>query len=501
MRKGLVCILLMLVTAGFSLSGQDRTLAVQRLVQQGDSLHRQYLFDEAIEKYMNAIDLAPDEKTAEMLRKKGMQSQNAINMMDFIAEPHVVARDRFSRKDFFQFYPLKSQSWHASPNQLDSLEGFPTYYPKGARSIFYTAVDRSGARDIFYTHSTDTTWTAPHLLGERLTTLGNEIFPMLSPDGKTLYFSSDGLYGMGGYDLYSSTWDEETKSWSEPENMGFPFSSPGDDFLLMDTDDGKYTIFASNRDCSRDSVYIYVVDFAGSRGRKIVRDHEDIVRIASLKPVEELGRMDHGAFSETVEENDNTILYSRINNEIRALRDSLAAHTGDENTARLDEIMARLQELNREKIRIADNFLKDGVVTEKEDKEIAGEGLSYTFGKNAMGSRIRIRIDRPRRSDTFRVMPVGRLAQNNTLPGGIVYQIQFAQTTRQLEVEALGGLSPVYKILSPSLRYIYAAGVFSHYYDALAELNTVRAQGFPDAVIIAWRDGKLISVSQARQEE
>ena len=497
MRKLLLGIILTLSAAVPDLLGQD--LAVQRLIEQGDSLHRCYLFQQAIDKYMNAMDLADDPKTRQLIEKRGQQVQYAINMTEICADPHVVDRKGFSRKDFFLYYPLEPQSWHQSPNILDSLSGIPTYFPKGAGSLVYSAKDAAGVRDLFYTHATDTSWTAPRLLGESLTTLGNEIFPMLSRDGKTLYFSSDGLYGIGGYDLYFSNWDEETQSWGEPQNMGFPFSSPGDDFLLVDDDQG-HTIFASNRDCSADSVYVYVLDYAGSRDRKMVTDHEDIVRIASLIPAEDPGRLDQNAIMEEVEENENSRSFNRIGDEIRALRDSLAAHSSDVDTSRADEIMARITELNRQKSELSATFLQVGMVKEKEDREIAGGG-TFTFVKNSMGGKIRIKIDKPSPNTSFRVMPVGRMAQDNPLPPGIFYQIQFAQATRTLDVEALGGLAPVYRILSPSLRYIYSVGLFEHYYDALAQLNTVRAQGFPDAVIIAWRDGRQISVSQARLEE
>ena len=498
MRRAAACILTLLLTTGFSLSAQVR---ISRLIAQGDSLHNAYLFDDAIEKYMQAADAGADEATIARLERKVQQSQNAINMTDFCADPNVVARERFSRKDFFQFYPLKSQSWRATPNVLDSLEGFPLYFPRGETSLIFTAQDGAGVRDLFYTHATDTAWTAPRLLGESLTTMGSEIFPMLSPDGKTLYFSSDGLPGMGGYDLYSSVWDEETQAWGEPSNMGFPFNSPADDFLLMDTEDGKYTIFASNRDCSRDSVYIYVLDYEGSRKRRIVREYADIVRIAALRPAGSLGRLDHDSFSESVEETDNTLLYNRKNAELRALRDSVAAHAADEDPARLLELRARMQVLNQEIEAIADIFLRDGVVREQEDKEVRGAGSAYSFGRNQMGPRLRLRIDRPRRPRTIRVTKVGRLSPDMSLPDGIVYQIQFARSTRHLDVEAFGGLSPVYERLSTRLSYIYAAGVFTDYYDAVSELNTVRKQGFPDAEIIAWKDGKQVSVQQARAEQ
>jgi hypothetical protein len=502
MRRKLGCILLLLMTAGITLRGQAREGRVEQLIAQGDSLHRAYLFEDAREKYMLAADLDLEQKYAAELSKRAQQTQNALNMTEFCADPHVVARERFLRKDFFQYYPLKSQGWHASPNPLDSLDGYPTYYPKGEKSIIYSAVDFAGTRSLFFTRETDTLWTAPRLLGESLTTMGSEIFPMLSPDGKTLYFASDGLYGMGGYDLYSSAWDPETNSWGEPENMGFPFNSPGDDFLLMDTEDGKYTIFASNRDCSRDSVYIYVLDYAASRVRKPFNDHREIVRIASLRPVEDFGRLDHGAFTETVEENTNTRLYRQKTDEARALRDSIARHASDPDPTRLIQLRRRLQDLNAEIEIIADAFLREGIVSAPaEEKEVVGAGLSYTFAKNNMGPRLRLKIARARRTNTFRVLQVGRLAQDNSLPEGIVYQIQFATATRHLSIDSFGGLAPVYERISSSLRYVYTVGLFDKYEDALMELNTVKKQGFPEASIVAWRDGRQISVSTARSEE
>lgn len=502
MRRGFSVILLLLVTTGSLLWGQSRESKLVQLIAQGDSLHRAYLFDDAIEKYMQAADMDADQRHTAELTKRVQQSQNALTMTEFCADPNVVARQRFHRKDFFQYYPLKSQGWHSSPNPLDSLDGYPTYYPKGDKSVIYSAVDFAGTRSLFISRETDTLWTAPRLLGESLTTMGSEIFPMLSPDGKTLYFASDGLYGMGGYDLYSSAWDPETGSWGEPQNMGFPFNSPGDDFLLMDTEDGKYTIFASNRDCSRDSVYIYVLDYAASRNRKPVSDHKDIVRIASLRPADDFGRLDHGAFTEEVEENANTRLYRQKTDEARALRDSISRHQSDPDPATLNELRRKLQDLNLEISLIADAFLKEGVVSAPaEEKEVVGAGLSYTFAKNNMGPRLRLKVAKARRTNTFRVLQVGRLSQDNSLPSGIVYQIQFTMATRHLGIDDFGGLAPVYERISSNLRYVYTVGIFEKYEDALMELNTVKKQGFPEATIVAWRDGRQISVSTARTEE
>lgn len=523
-----VCVaMLLLLGAALSLSGQDRPDGA-RLMARGDSLHRAYRFQDALSAYLSVpgARLSVQERTA--LERRIATSQNALNMTDFCAEPHVVARQRFSRADFFLFYPLKAQAWHPSPNPLDSLGGYPVYHPKGDDVIYFSGPDRAGTRSLFLTEDLDSMWRAPRLVGESLLSTGSEIFPMLSPDGKTLYFASDGLFGMGGYDLYASAWDEETQTWGAPVNLGFPFSSPADDFLLMDTDDGQYTLFASNRDCGPDSVYVYVLEYEASRQRRPVRRPDELARIASLRPVEDPSRMDNAsAVSEDVPANANTRLYVRKTEEARALRDSIYRldKTLDAlrillSVARDDEVagltarirakeaerppLQRLLEETQLEIRLVEQtFLRSGVVstTGSEDREVVGADRSYTFSKKAMGPPLRFRVGRYPSRATFRVTPIGRFAPDNTLPAGLVYQIELFTSPRHATLDDLRGLTPVYEHLASSLRYSYCVGTYPTYVSALLDLNIVRCLGFPEARVVAFRDGRSIPVTTARQEE
>ena len=471
-----------------SLSAQiilDQPLSMEQLLARADSLHRAYRFHEAMDLYLK---VGAEEKAA--------ASQNGLNMRDFCADPQVVARQRFSRADFFLYYPLDQHAWHPSPNPLDSLSGFPLYFPKGADAIYYSAPDRSGSRSLFVTEDLDSLWRAPRHLGEELLSTGSEIFPMLSPDGKTLYFASDGLYGMGGYDLYSSAWDAENGCWGAPVNMGFPFSSPADDFLLVDTPDGKYTLFASNRACAPDSVIVYVLDQSSSRARGPVRSHEELVRIASLSPA--VRTDNRQAVSSELPGNANTRLYARKMEEARTIIDAIAAGPSAQ---ALDSLRLLLEEVNLELRLIEQTFLQSGVVSSGENREEMGTAPVYTFAKNAMGGRLKLRLGRHARNRSYRVMPMGRFAPDNTLPAGIVYQIELFSMTRHASLEELHGLSPVYERLGANLRYTYYTGLFPTYADALLELNVIRALGFPEAHVTAWRDGRQISVSQARNEE
>ena len=451
-------------------------------------------------------------------------------MTDFCVDPVVVARQRFSREDFFLFYPLKNQSWRSSPNVLDPSTGFPTYAPKGGRTVCFSAPDATGARNLYITYDRDTLWSAPTLMGAAVLSSGNEVFPMLSADGKTLTFASDGLYGMGGYDLYRSVWNEETRTWGAPENLGFPFSSPGDDFLLADTADGRYTLFASNRDCSRDSVFIYVVEKPADPVRMPVRDPVALARMASLLPADDPARQDHGsALAMETPSNEDTRLYMRRMGEARALRDTIYAYeravdalrvkwsadNGDSRTAlsaaivEKEAALAPLRQLLEETTKavrsIEQSFLRKGVVgtSERGGREVVGARAGYTFTKNAFGAKLKMKLQAAPAQEgaTFKIAPLGRFAQDTALPAGVVYQIRLFTSARHATLDEIKGLSPVYERLTSSLRYTYSVGLFRTFDEALSQLNPVRALGFPEAEVIAFLDGRPVPVAAARLSE
>jgi hypothetical protein len=481
-----------------------QVLTPEELITRGDSLHRAYDFAAAFNDYAEAYRKTSDPGAG----KKAAAAQNGLNLSDFCAEPSVIARQRFSRRDFYLFYPLKNGAWRSSTNQLDSLGGpfaSATYVPKNAREIYYSAPDPSGKRSIYHTRGNDTTWTAPTLLNETLTSPGNEIWPMLSPDGKTLYFASDGLNGIGGYDLFRSDWDEQLSEWSEPVNLGVPYSSPGDDFLMMQTEDGKYTIFASNRDCSRDSVYIYVLDAGKKLTRNPVKDPARLRDIASLLPVNDPSRIDNAsAVSGTMPEAESTREYMKAMAKVRAMKDSLYRAEKIQDTLRINTFKDSLTTLQDQVRRIESTFLGSGVefdpnhIQETSDRDIVGAGSAYTFTKNTPGNRLRMKFaaktttpDRAFTIYTGTATPAGwQFLPETAIPDGTVYQIHLLTTTAKATPANFKGITPVFEKLTPSLKYTYTAGIFRSYTDALEALTAIRPLGFPGATIITLHDRK-----------
>lgn len=508
-----------------------------RLMIKADSCRMAYNFAEAVQYSESAVE-ALDSTASARAEEQLLMARNGLNMMSFCSQPTVVAKQTFPLKDFFLFYPLKDHSWRKTPNQLDSLGGDnlsrAIFIPDGSRDIYYSAKDEEGIRNIYATHLTDSLWSVPTLINEQMTSSSDEIYPMLSPDGQSLYFASKGLYGMGGYDLYVSNWNSETNDWDMPVNMGFPYSSPYDDFLFVNTEDGKYSIFASNRECGRDSVTIYVLEYDSMPVRKAVTDVDELRALASLNPARDHSRIDYdAAVPDEGQQDESTKRYMDKMREVRALRDSvarfgknlekmrsgLAGASGEEKarlTAEISDKEMMLPTLNsalnaavKELQNIEMDFLANGIVIDtrklqaEADKEIVGASSGYTFSKNSYGPALHLDIMKPKPTFdySFMILPEGRFAENNTLPEGIIYQIRIFTLGRKATVADLNGLSPVFERTTTSGRHAYSVGLFKSYKDVLSNLNKVKNRGFRDAQIDAFHNGQVINVRKARELE
>ncbi|HXC05599.1 MAG TPA: tetratricopeptide repeat protein, partial [Bacteroidia bacterium] len=93
----------------------------------------------------------------------------------------------------------------------------------------------------------DNTWSKPRNLGPGINTPGKEGFPYIRSDG-ALYYSSDGMLGMGGLDIYRAERVSKDKwEWAKPENLKYPINSAGDDFGIVFDGKREKGYFSSNR--------------------------------------------------------------------------------------------------------------------------------------------------------------------------------------------------------------------------------------------------------------
>lgn len=529
-------LLYILISALFAVStGHPVTAQTDSLVLSGDALRKAYRFEESLDVYEQALDSAlavGNEALADLVRDRTVLSENGRNMSRFVQKPTVIAKRLFSLDEFFLYYPLEDRSWRALPNPLDSssTEGLvrALFAPDWNDVIYFSAEGDEGVRNLYVTEQQDTVWSVPVLLEKQSTTDSNEIYPMLSPDGKTLYFSSKGFYGAGGYDLYKSVLDEATQTWSVPQNMGFPYSSPADDFLYVESEDGEYAVFASNRECPADSVWVYVLQYEDYPVHSAVTDPDELLELSRLDPPVSEAKKDKADIPHSA----LTLSYMEKMSEVRSLRDSLQATNAALEALRTDfafsndaeermrltqqilgletgipSLLKALEGANSELRDIEMEFRREGVfisteMAEEED-DSEPELPEYDFRKMSMGDPLDIDVLEPevKFDYTFQILPEAQFAEDQSIPSGIIYQIQLFSGGRKALPAELKGLSPIYEHRTPSGMYTYRVGRFGAYEDALASVDKVRARGFRSAYIVAFIDGDIVSVSEARTAE
>ena len=116
-------------------------------------------------------------------------------------------------------------------------------FGKNENEIFFSSNMNNDNFDIYVIAFENNNWSEPKALDKIINTPGNEITPYFSAG--TLYFSSDYLNGLGGYDIFkSSVFNDE---WSFPVNLGKGVNSPGDDAYYIKLENEPTAYFASNR--------------------------------------------------------------------------------------------------------------------------------------------------------------------------------------------------------------------------------------------------------------
>ena len=162
------------------------------------------------------------------------------------------------------FYSEKvGENWSKPYNvggiiNTNQYETQPSFSADG-RSLYFISARPGGygETDIYVsTLRADGSWGPPKNLGPKINTPGKEETVFIHPDGKTLYFGSNGHIGMGELDLYVSRMNEKGE-WGEPVNLGYPINSYGDENSIIVGASGEIAYLASNRAGGKGGLDLY----------------------------------------------------------------------------------------------------------------------------------------------------------------------------------------------------------------------------------------------------
>ena len=183
---------------------------------------------------------------------------------------------------------LGGSAW-SKPKQLGSRinsrghESSASYSPDGR--FLYFVSDRpeggQGGSDIYKVEMEGR--TPPVNLGPVINTGYGEEGVFMQPDGKTMFFSSEGHNSMGGYDIFKSVY--ENGKWSEPENLGWPINTPDDDIFFVTSASGRHGYYSSDRPGGLGAKDIYRITFLGPEKQPLLSQEDQLLasRLAPIK--------------------------------------------------------------------------------------------------------------------------------------------------------------------------------------------------------------------------
>lgn len=118
-----------------------------------------------------------------------------------------------------------------------------------------------GGYDIYVCKFKGGQWQNPVNMGSGINSVYDEKSPYLTKGGSVLFFSSDHVQGLGGFDIFASRYDQALSKWGERVQLGQPINSSKDDLDPMVSNDGNQLLFSSDRIEGFGGYDIYVAYF------------------------------------------------------------------------------------------------------------------------------------------------------------------------------------------------------------------------------------------------
>ncbi|MDE6027079.1 MAG: hypothetical protein K2G23_03315 [Muribaculaceae bacterium] len=252
------------------------------------SAYEAYDFTEAARQLANAKKKMStgDEIESEIVSSTERQINLAKSFIRRVEQLEILDSISVSKADFFKAYRL--------PGSAGSLEG-PEGLPYKVREVEYVFTNEDGDFKMwaqpdstgFYNIAesillTDGTWSKHSMAPEDLGGTKNAEFPFMMADGVTLYFASDGEGSIGGYDIFIATRDPQTGEYLQPQNIGMPYNSPFDDYLLAIDEENGVGWWATDRNQLGDNLTVYLYKLNDTRTNYDPDEEEDIAELALI---------------------------------------------------------------------------------------------------------------------------------------------------------------------------------------------------------------------------
>lgn len=236
------------------------TASLETLFEQAETALASYnteTLDEALDNIETKLskDRKAKEEDKEHLRRLQSQSITLSNMLGRVERIVIVDSLSVPRDDVPKTLRLATDAGH-----MDGSGRAVSYTPAMGREVFYTERDSTGATHIMHAGILD---DGTREEGKRVELFADPAvqtaYPFMMPDGATLYFAADaeGDNALGGWDIYMTRRDEQGNFY-EPTNVGMPYNSPANDFMMAIDETTGLGWWATDRNAPDSLATVYI---------------------------------------------------------------------------------------------------------------------------------------------------------------------------------------------------------------------------------------------------
>lgn len=224
------------------LKGAEKYLkvGVRRRVQEsyrylGELYLKTYRFDEASEMFEDYIDLLEKKKADTTLAEVRLSAaEEGGRMLSKVEKVQVIDSVVVDKSAILDAYTLSEECGHLSDYRdffqvADTIHSTVFMNQKGSQ-VYYARLS-DGRYRLFCQSRLMDRWGDEKILDVNMD--GDDNYPFVLPDGATIYFASDGSGSLGGYDLFITRYNTESNAYLNPEQLGMPFNSPYNDYMMV----------------------------------------------------------------------------------------------------------------------------------------------------------------------------------------------------------------------------------------------------------------------------
>ena len=255
----------------------------------GRAFHMTYQFNSAIRYYRKFCEKY--KKKAEGIERLIEMCHNGLSLVNTYYVIPTQKKTIIERSEFFHNYDIEGfedrllvKTKYLQSKNDGSGDKDIAVLAKRSRYVYFSSYgkNKKNGRDLYRVKRlTDGNWGEWEALTS-LNTKYDELYPFMANDDKTLYFCSQGHSSMGGFDIFKSIYNDITDTWSEPENLGFPFNSTANDLFFATDVNDEHACFTSSRETGKKLLTVYKVKLNEEPEIKVVLNKKSLPDLAIL---------------------------------------------------------------------------------------------------------------------------------------------------------------------------------------------------------------------------